>query len=316
MSELGKNEQTGSTDEKQFIDIVGYNDNLVVDTQYRDLLENIRQNGRRVDTQLEDAAWTLFAPGHLKYDLRNGFPLLTERDLSQASNAAIAEITAFINGVRTLEDLESWGCSWWKNFITDEKCAKRGLEPGDFGPGSYGPAYHDFPTPAGATFNQIQAIVDQIGANPQLRTHVATTIVPSTIVRAPGYKQETVWVPCHGSMLHFRVLGDELELHHVQRSADAPVGLAFNIIQYAALQMVVAKITGYKPTVYTHTLSDVHIYDRQEADVETILSREPRPFPRALIDSALNDVFAWRKGDIRFEDYNPHPKMLIDTPSS
>lgn len=299
-----------------YIDTVGYNEQRTVDTQYRDLLEDIRKNGRKVGTQLEDTAWTLFAPGHLKYDLRNGFPLLTERDLSAASGASIAELTAFINGVHTLEDLAEWGCPWWKNFITDEKCAKRGLEPGDFGPGSYGPAYHDFPTPAGATFNQIKAIVDQIGVNPQLRTHIATTIVPSTIFRAPGYQQETVWVPCHGTMLHFRVMDNDLELHHVQRSADAPVGLAMNLIQYAALHMVVAKVTGYTPTVYTHTLSDVHIYDRQEEDVETILSREPRPFPRALIDAALDDVFLWRKGDIIFEDYNPHPKMMIDTPSS
>ncbi len=236
--------------------------------------------------------------------------------MTQASGAAIAEITAFINGVRTLDELAEWGCPWWKNFITDEKCAKRGLDPGDFGPGSYGPAYHDFPTPTGASFNQIKAIVDQIGANPKLRTHVATTIMPSTIVRAPGYNQETVWVPCHGSMLHFRVMDDELELHHVQRSADAPVGLVFNIIQYAALQKLIAKITGYTPTIYTHTHSDVHIYERQADDVEKILSRAPRPFPRALINSALSDVFEWRKNDIIFEDYNPHPKMMIDTPSS
>jgi len=302
--------------ERTYIDIVGYNEIRDPDEQYHDLLDEIKSKGKKVGTQLEDTAWTLFAPGHLKYDLRNGFPLLTERDLTQSSNSAIAEITAFINGVRNLEELEAWGCGWWKDFITDEKCAKRGLEPGDFGPGSYGPAFHDFPTPAGASFNQIKAIVDQIGVNPQLRTHLATTIVPSTIIRAPGYQQETVWVPCHGSMLHFRVMDDELQLHHVQRSADAPVGLAFNIIQYAALQMVVAKITGYTPTIYTHTLSDVHIYDRQEEHVETLLAREPRPFPRALIDRALSDVFEWRKGDIIFEDYDPHPKMLIPTPSS
>jgi thymidylate synthase len=298
------------------VDIVGYNDAFVEDPQYLDLLASIRRNGKMLDTQLEDPAWTLFAPGQLRYDLRNGFPLLTERDLSMASNSAIAEITAFINGVRTLDELKAWGCGWWKNFITEEKCDKRGLEHGDFGPGSYGAAFHDFPTPLGVGFNQIQAVVDQITANPQLRTHCATSWVPNTNFRAPGYDNKVVWTPCHGSFLHFRVEGDELSLHHVQRSADAPVGLVFNIIQYAALLMVVAKVTGYRPSEYIHTLSDVHIYKRQSDDVETLLSRPPRPFPRALINSSLNDVFAWRKGDVTFVDYNPHEKMLIDTPTS
>lgn len=312
---MAKAEELGS--DSEFIDIVGYEsyEARTPDTQYRELLQRILDEGKKIGTPLEDEALTLFAPGQLRYDLRNGFPLLTERSLADAFKPAIAELTAFINGVHTLQDLEAWGCKWWGNFVTPEKTSKRGLAPGELGSGSYGPAYHDFPTPTGVQFNQIKAVVDQINARPELRTHVATTIVPWAIFRAPGYKQETVWVPCHGSFLHFRVMGEEISLHHVQRSADTPVGLVYNIAQYSALLLTVAKVTGYRPHEYIHTLSDAHIYERQLPDVEDLLTREPRRFPTALIRATLTDVFDWRKGDIQIQDYHPHDKKMIDTPT-
>jgi thymidylate synthase len=296
------------SESKQFEDIVGYKEleDRVPDQQYAELLDTIFKKGKKIPTQLEDSAWTIF--GHqLRYDLSNGFPLITERDLTKAGPAAFAELAAFVNGVRTVEDLHAWGNNWWDKFATPEKCAKRGLEPGDLGEGSYG-----------AGFNQIQAIVDQIQEKPQLRTHVATTWVPQTNFRATGYEQKTVWVPCHGTMLHFRVIEDELHLHHTQRSADAPVGLVFNIAQYAALLLVVSKVTGYKPGEYVHTLSDVHIYERQLNDAEALIERgltSPRPFPKLLVDVALDSAFEWGKDSFQIQEYSPHPGMRIDTPN-
>lgn len=300
----------------EFIDVVGYNEVRQPDTQYHDLLESILTKGILVGTQLEEQAWTRFGKERLEYDLRNGFPMVTERDLSGAEQAAFAEITAFINGVNSLDDLEEWGNRWWSSFITDKKTSKRGLPPGSFGDGSYGRAFNNFPTPTGATVNQIKAIVDQIRVLPQLRTHIATTVMPGTFYRGPGYEQSVVWTPCHGTDLHFRVLDEELYLYHSQRSADAPVGLVYNIMQYAGLLMVVGKITGFRPAEYIHALQDAHIYVSQEKDVETLLSRQPRPFPRALIRAGLSEVLDWRKGDIVFEDYEPHPAMRINTPSN
>lgn len=299
---------------REFVDIVGYKDVREPDTQYRDLLRSILDKGILTGTQLEDPARTRFGKERLEFDLRNGFPLITERDLSKAEQKTFAEITAFINGVNTVEDMERWGNDWWGRFITERKTAKRGLPPGDFGPGAYGRAFHDFPTPFGTTVNQIKSITQQIKELPHLRTHIATTIMPGTFYRGKDQVQQVVWTPCHGTVLHFRVLDDELYLYHSQRSADAPVGLAFNMVQYAGLLMVVGKMTGYRPAEYIHALQDVHIYKRQEECVEKMLERQPRPLPKALVSLALNDVMGWRPGDVVFEDYDPHPAMRIPTP--
>ena len=301
-------------DGSEFIDIVGYSQDREPDSQYRDLLKSIMDKGVITGTQLDDSARTRFGKERLEFDLRNGFPMITERDLSKTEQKTFAEITAFINGVNNVEDMERWGNDWWGRFITERKTAKRGLPPGDFGPGGYGRALHDFPTPLGTTVNQIKSIVEQIQEMPHLRTHIGTTIVPGTFYRGEGKVQQVVWTPCHGTDLHFRVLNDELYLYHSQRSADAPVGLAFNIMQYAGLLMVVGKVTGYRPAEYIHSLQDVHIYKRQEEHVRLMLEREPRPLPKALIRTVLEDVMEWRPGDIVFQDYNPHPAMRIPTP--
>jgi len=74
---------------------------------------------------------------------------------------AIGEILGFMNGARTQKELENFGCYWWKSWVTKEKCEKRGLVEGDLGPGSYGAAFHDFPTSEGQPYNQIKAVVQQ-----------------------------------------------------------------------------------------------------------------------------------------------------------
>ncbi|MFA6404911.1 MAG: thymidylate synthase, partial [Candidatus Paceibacterota bacterium] len=128
------------------------------DTQYRDLLKKILEQGIRTNTQQEVDAITLIGPGPMHFKIENGFPMITERNMNPKVSEmlkvtiwqqAIAEILAFINGARTLEQLEEFGCSWWVPWGTEAKCKKRGLETGDLGPGSYGAAFHDFPTNEG-----------------------------------------------------------------------------------------------------------------------------------------------------------------------
>lgn len=310
--------------EQLFEDTVGYHDfeDRQPDIQYSELLQKILNEGEFTETQLQDGAYTLMG-AQLKYDLRNGFPLITERSLKKGGHMAFAELAAFVHGVRTVEDLRAWGVPFWDDFVPKEKTDKRGLAEGDLGDGSYGAAYHDFPTEEGP-FNQLAAIAEQIKQKPHLRTHLATTWVPQHNFRIEGRQQKTVWVPCHGTVVHFRALGDELNLHHVQRSADAPVGLAFNIAQYAALLLVMAKVTGHRPGQYIHTISDAHIYERQLDDVQELIdrsNRDPKVLPKVLIDAAITEVVgdinnrAWDGDSFKIEEYEPHPGMRIDTPN-
>ncbi len=285
------------------------------DEQYRNLLKNILENGVRTATQLDTDALTVFAPPSLHFKLENGFPIINERNLAPSESPtlkvtiwkqAIAEILAFMNGARTLKQLEKFGCYWWTPWGTEEKCKKRGLETGDLGPGSYGAAFHDFPTADGGTYNQLKNIVEQINEFPHLRTHFITPWIPQYTIRGNGKQQKVVVAPCHG-WIHIRIIDNKLTLHMMQRSCDVPVGMPQNIVQYAALAMAIAHVTGTIPYEFIHTISDAHIYVDQVPAVKMMLEREPRTLATMKMNTAKKDIFDFRYEDFELSDYNPHP---------
>ena len=285
------------------------------DTQYRELLQRILKEGVRTATQLDTDAITLMGPGSLHFKLDNGVPMITERNMAPKENEnlkvtiwkqAVGELFAFINGARTLKQLEDFGCSWWAPWGTEEKCKKRGLETGDLGPGSYGAAFHDFPMIDGETYNQFQNIVEQIKEKPHLRTHFITPWIPQYTIRGKGKQQKVVVAPCHG-WIHVRIIDNKLTLHMFQRSGDVPVGVPSNMVQYSALTLALAQATGTIPYEYIHTISDAHIYVDQIPAVETMLEREPKKFPTMKINTSKKDLFEFRKDDFELSDYEPHP---------
>ncbi|HZS43159.1 MAG TPA: thymidylate synthase [Candidatus Paceibacterota bacterium] len=290
-------------------------DQRTADNQYQILLRKILEEGEKMTSQQGIDAITLMAPGSMRFKMENGFPMITERNMNPKTSEflpvtvwqqAIGEICAFINGARTLEQLESFGCYWWKAWGTPEKCAKRGLAPGDLGPGSYGAAFHDFPTIEGPTFNQFKHIVEQIIEEPHLRTHFVSPWIPQYIGRGKGKQQKVVVAPCHG-WVHLKVINNKLTLHMFQRSGDVPVGVPSNMIQYGALLMMLAHVTNTIPYEYIHTISDAHIYVDQVEAVKTMLEREPRPLPTMTLNAEKKDLFAFRYEDFSLSDYNPHP---------
>jgi thymidylate synthase len=288
-----------------------------IDTQYHDLLTRIMREGREVKpVQGEKAKMVV---GHqLRFDMQNGFPLITERDMSGPFlKAALGEHIAFLNGARTQEQLMEFGCKFWDRWITKEKCAIFNLPEGDLGDGSYGAAWATFPTAEGAPFNQIEHVMKQIIERPYLRTHIITPWVPQYVIQHSELTRRTVVAPCHG-WIHILTFPEtkELAVHHFQRSADVPVGLAFNIVQYAAFGMMVGKLTGYKMIEYVHTLSDAHIYESQYEKVEELLTRESRRFPTMTLNAdGIEKITDFRPENFELgDDYEPHPKMLIPTP--
>ena len=283
----------------------------VPDTQYKDLLRRIKTEGVGTQTQQETDAISVTG-ATMRIKLENGFPMITERNMdpniqpATIWKQAISEIIGFINGARTLKQLESYGCYWWDAWGTEAKCSKRGLETGDLGPGSYGAAFHDFPTADGGSYNQFQNIIEQIKEFPHLRTHFISPWVPQYTIRGTGKTQKVVVCPCHG-WIHIRVVDGKLTLHMIQRAGDVPIGVPSNMVQYAALTMMIAKATGNIPYEYVHTISDAHIYVDQMEAVDKMLERESKPFPTMKLNSEKTDLFSFRVEDFELSDYNPHP---------
>ena len=291
------------------------------DTQYKDLLQTILDQGIRSKSQAGTSAEnpegtdciTLLGAPPMRFDLSNGFPMITERSVKGFWKAPIAKICAFINGARTFEELEAFGCKFWSAWATPEKCAKRGLEAGDLGPGSYGAAFHDFPTSEGPSFNQFKNIVEQIAYKPHLKTHFISPWVPQYTIRGEGKQQKVVVCPCHG-WLHVRILNNKLYLHMFQRSGDVPIGVPSNMIQYAALTMMLAQVTGYEPGEYIHTISDAHIYVDQIPRVQEVIKRETFAFPTVTLNNPTKDLFAFRADDFALEDDYQAGESMRDIP--
>jgi thymidylate synthase len=287
------------------------------DYQYRELLRLVLEQGVLDHTQQGTDTISLMAPDPLRFKLSNGFPMITERNLNPPTSEklpvtiwqqAIGEIFAFINGARTTEQLEAFGCHWWKMWATPEKCAKRGLEPGDLGPGSYGAAFHDFPTIESGSFNQFAQILEQIEELPHLKTHLVTPFIPQYMIRGKGKQQKVVVVPCHG-LVHLRVLNNKLTLHMFQRSSDLVVGLPSNLVQYAALLMAIAQVTGFEADELILSISDAHIFVDHLPAVEKMLNRTPYTFPTMTVDENVGNLFAFRREHFVLSDYQSHPGM-------
>jgi thymidylate synthase len=282
------------------------------DEQYRNLLQRILDTGEKVPTRQGPHALTLLQQT-MRFDLSNGFPVITERSVGSFWRKPIGELCAFINGAHTLEEFESFGCDWWADWATPEKTQSRGLPPGDIGPGSYGPAFRSFPTVDGSTFDQFQHLVEQINELPELRTHFVSPWIPQYQVRGKGKRPRTTIAPCHG-WVHIRVLNGRLHLHMYQRSGDVPVGVPSNMIQYAALTLMLEHLTGIPAACYYHTISDAHIYEDQVGQAQTMVGREARRLPTVRLTEAgqaITDIHDFRAEHFEIADYDPHPGLRI-----
>lgn len=299
---------------------------------YRDLLLEIMTKGKDKKT-IHASLPQNQASGHkfvreltgktLEFQLEDGFPVLPIRDLSKTFKGALGEIIAFLNGATTLEEMENFGCPrvFWEPWVTPEKCAIFGLPEHHLGRGSYGGSLVHFQVDGEKTFDQVLALEKQLQNKPGLRTHVLTTWNPALSMgdRDQGFNREVVVAPCHGNFVHFTLFEDqrELEMTQTQRSADAPVGLQFNLIEWAALGLMISHLLGYRFTKYTHFLSNPQIYDIQFPAVGDMVLREPWPLPTVRIhpDCQAKSIKDFRKTDFVLEDYYPHPGMKIPTPN-
>ena len=276
--------------------------------QYRNVLQTILQTGEWQTTRQGPA--TKVALGlTMRFDLSECFPMITERDVSGFWRGAIGELCAMINGARTLDQFAEFGCTWWGPWATENKCAKRGLTTGDIGPASYGDVFANYPGPDGSPFQQWLALVDQIKREPSLKTHVITNWLAGHLTRAYGHQPTPTIAPCHGHV-QVTILAGRLNLEMVQRSGDVPVGVPSNMVQYGAIALALAHLTGYKPGWFVHHVANAHIYEDQLDSVDEMLSRVPRQLPTVSTNfqgvSLITDV---RSSHFAVANYNPHPAI-------
>jgi thymidylate synthase len=259
--------------------------------QYLDLLRHILEQG--VEKGDRTGTGTLSVFGYqMRFDLTQGFPLLTTKKLHVRS--IVYELLWFLAGSTNVAWLHEHGVTIWDEWAD---------ENGELGP-VYGKQWRSWPTPDGGSIDQIANVIDQIRRNPDSRRHVVSAWNPAEVDRM-------ALPPCH-ALFQFWVANGRLSCQLYQRSADAFLGVPFNIASYALLTMMVAQVTGYKPGDFVWTGGDTHLYLNHVEQAHLQLSRSPRALPSMRINPDVKDIFAFRYEDFTLENYDPHPHIKAE----
>ena len=154
--------------------------------------------------------------------------------------------------------------------------------------------------------DQIQKLVERIKTNPECRRLIVSAWNPAQI-------DSMLLPPCH-SFFQFNVdtSNNILNLQLYQRSADTFLGVPFNIASYSTLLILIAKITGYTPGTFVHTLGDAHIYQNHYDQVNLQLSRDPLPLPELKLKKdiqTIEDIEKLEWEDFELLNYQSHERI-------
>jgi thymidylate synthase len=253
---------------------------------YLDLLDHVLARG--VDKSDRTGTGTLSTFGYqMRFDLREGFPLLTTKKLHTRS--IIGELLWFIQGATNVKWLHEQGITIWDEWADAD---------GELGP-IYGYQWRSWPTPSGGHIDQLAAVINSIKTSPDSRRHIVSAW-------NVGDLADMALPPCH-AMFQFYVAQGRLSCQLYQRSADIFLGVPFNIASYALLTEMVAQVCGLEVGDFVHTLGDAHLYLNHLEQARLQLSREPRPLPRLVLNPTIDSIDDFTFDDIAIDGYDPHP---------
>lgn len=234
-----------------------------------------------------------------QYDLSKGeFPICTLRPM--AWKTAIREIfVIYQRATNSIPEMEEMGVNWWG--------------PWDIGDGTIGQRY-------GATvsrYDLIRGLIKDIENDPYGRRKVVSLWQETDLRETAGL------APC-AFLTIWNVRGEYLDMVLVQRSGDmltASGAGGMNEIQYAALLMMIAKHTGYKPGMFTHFVANEQIYDRHMDAAREMLRRyevkaaeeTDGPVPQIVLETEKTNFFDFTVDDFKILNYESmKPQLMLD----
>jgi len=253
--------------------------------QYLDFLRHIRERGASKDDRTGTGTLSVFGY-QMRFDLNAVFPLVTTKKLHLRS--IIYELLWFLRGDTNVKYLQEHGVSIW-----DEWADKNG----DLGP-VYGKQWRSWPTPDGRNIDQLSLVLEQLRNNPNSRR----ILVSAWNV---GELDRMALLPCH-ALFQFYVADGRLSCQLYQRSADALLGVPFNIASYALLTHMIAQQCNLEVGDFVWTGGDCHLYlnHLQQADLQ--LSRTPYPLPQLKLKRKPDSLFEYTYEDFEIIDYRYH----------
>ena len=247
--------------------------------QYLDLVKYILEHGEKKEDRTGTGTISVFGY-QAKYDLREGFPLLTTKKV--LFDAVIRELLWFLKGSTNINDglkeytpiWNAWanengelgpiyGYQWrhWEKFVWDDKARGYRKEHVD----------------------QIKQAIEMIKKNSQSRRIIVSSWNVADLDRM-------ALPPCH-AFFQFYVLKDRLDCQLYQRSADVALGVPFNIASYALLLSMIAQECHLTPGIFVHTLGDAHVYLNHVDGLKVQLERTPKALPELkLVNKPLFEI--------------------------
>jgi thymidylate synthase len=273
--------------------------------QYHELLQHILDTGVRHEDRTGVGTISTFGYQN-RYDLSDGFPIVTTKKVPFRWIAE--ELFWFLSGDTNEKNLNAKGVDIWAEWADEQHTKRFNREVGDLGP-VYGYLWRsfggDYPKRNGV--DQIERLIREIETKPNSRRLLVTGWNPETC-------DEVDLPPCH-TLFQFKIeAGKTLHCQLYQRSADAFLGIPFNISSYALLTHLIAKVCGLEAGEFIHTFGDLHIYLNHLNQVEEILKREPLSLPTLdFVESenlkGLEGLLNFKYENLSLQNYQSHGKI-------
>ena len=266
---------------------------------YLKLLHDILDSGSRKSDRTGTGTISLFGY-QMRFNLAEGFPAVTTKKLHLRS--IIHELLWFLRGDTNIAYLNEHGVTIWDEWANDD---------GELGP-VYGAQWRNWVTADGRHIDQMAQLLQNIREKPHSRRHIISAWNPGLLPDESRSPRENAreglqaLPPCH-AIFQFHVADGRLSCQLYQRSADAFLGVPFNIASYALLTHMIAQVTDLEPGDFILTLGDAHIYLNHLEQVNLQLSREPFPLPHMYLNAQRRDLFDFTFEDFELRDYQCHP---------
>ncbi|CAN5302815.1 thymidylate synthase [soil metagenome] len=273
--------------------------------QYHELLRHILDNGTRHEDRTGVGTISIFGY-QTRFDLRKGFPIVTTKRVP--FRWIFEELAWFLSGDTNEKNLQARGVDIWAEWADEAHTSRFGREVGDLGP-VYGYLWRSFggDYPAMNGFDQIKDLIEQVEKNPNSRRLIVSGWNPESAVKVD-------LPPCH-TLFQFKVENEKiLHCQLYQRSADAFLGVPFNISSYALLTHLIAHVCGLEVGEFVHTFGDLHIYSNHLEQVEELLKREPLALPKLeFVDAenlkGLEGLLNFKYENLNLSGYKSHKKI-------
>ena len=265
--------------------------------QYLTLLQDVMQNGVEKGDRTGTGTRSVFGR-QLRYDLAEGFPLLTTKKLHIRS--ILHELLWFLSGETNIKYLQDNGVSIWNAWAT---------ESGELGP-VYGAQWRRWQGADEQAFDQISALVDGLKNNPDSRRHIISgwnvALLPDE-TKKPWENAEAGLMalpPCH-LLYQFYVAGGKLSASLYIRSNDLFLGNPYNTASLAFLTHMLAQQCDLEVGDIIISIGDAHIYSNHFEQVNEQLTRKPGSLPQLIIKRKPASIFDYQFDDFEIVNYEP-----------